>query len=119
MTKVYLNRKINQRIALGHPWIYNNEVDRIAGPVEQGDIVEVYYFDGQLAGRGYINPESQIIIRLLTRKREDITAAFFHQKFRPHGITENIWAIRKTADWFLAKQTDCLHSSLINSTTTL
>ena len=105
MTKVYLNRKITQRIALGHPWIYNNEVDRIAGPVQQGDIVEVYYFDGQLAGRGYINPESQIIIRLLTRKREDITPAFFHQKiqaawdYRKHlGYTENCRLVFGEAD---------------------
>jgi 23S rRNA (cytosine1962-C5)-methyltransferase len=105
MTKVYLNRKITQRIALGHPWIYNNEVDRIAGPVQQGDIVEVYYYDGQLAGRGYINPESQIIIRLLTRKREDITAAFFHQKiqaawdYRKHlGYTENCRLVFGEAD---------------------
>jgi len=82
MTKVYLNKKINPRIALGHPWIYNNEVDRIAGPIEPGDIVEVYFFDGQLAGRGYINPNSQIIIRLLTRKREEIDAAFFHKKIK-------------------------------------
>ncbi|MEK0422811.1 MAG: hypothetical protein RLZ95_721 [Bacteroidota bacterium] len=105
MTKVYLNRKITQRIALGHPWIYNNEVDRIAGPVQQGDIVEVYYFDGQLAGRGYINPESQIIIRLLTRNREEITAAFFHQKiqaawdYRKHlGYTENCRLVFGEAD---------------------
>jgi 23S rRNA (cytosine1962-C5)-methyltransferase len=105
MTKVYLNRKINQRIALGHPWIYNNEVDRIAGPVMPGDIVEVYFFDGQLAGRGYINPASQIIIRLLTRKREDITAAFFHQKiqaawdYRKHlGYTENCRLVFGEAD---------------------
>ena len=105
MTKVYLNRKTTQRIALGHPWIYNNEVDRIAGPVQQGDIVEVYYFDGQLAGRGYINPESQIIIRLLTRNREEITAAFFHQKiqaawdYRKHlGYTENCRLVFGEAD---------------------
>jgi 23S rRNA (cytosine1962-C5)-methyltransferase len=89
MTKVYLNKRITPRISMGHPWIYNNEVDRIAGTVAPGDIVEVYYFDGQLAGRGYINPGSQIIIRLLTRKRENIDAGFFHQK-----ISE-AWAYRK------------------------
>ena len=89
MTKVYLNKKINPRIALGHPWIYNNEVDRIAGPVEPGDIVEVYFFDGQLAGRGYINPNSQIIIRLLTRKREEIDANFFYEKIK------TAWAYRQ------------------------
>ena len=89
MTKVYLNKKINPRIALGHPWIYNNEVDRIAGPIEPGDIVEVYFFDGQLAGRGYINPNSQIIIRLLTRKREEIDANFFYVKIK------TAWAYRQ------------------------
>jgi 23S rRNA (cytosine1962-C5)-methyltransferase len=105
MTKVYLNKRITPRIANGHPWIYNNEVDRIAGTVAPGDIVEVYYFDGQLAGRGYINPGSQIIIRLLTRKREPIDAAFFHQKIseawayrQQLGYTENCRLVFGEAD---------------------
>ena len=90
---------------MGHPWIYNNEVDRIAGTVAPGDIVEVYYFDGQLAGRGYINPGSQIIIRLLSRKRENIDAAFFHQKIseawayrQQLGYTENCRLVFGEAD---------------------
>jgi 23S rRNA (cytosine1962-C5)-methyltransferase len=105
MTKVYLNKKINPRIAQGHPWIYNNEVDRIAGPIEAGDIVEVYFFDGQLAGRGYINPNSQIIIRLLTRKREEIDASFFYEKIKTAweyrqqlGYTENCRLVFGEAD---------------------
>jgi len=105
MTKVYLNKKINPRITLGHPWIYNNEVDRIAGPIEPGDIVEVYFFDGQLAGRGYINPNSQIIIRLLTRKREEIDAHFFYEKIKTAwayrqqlGYTENCRLVFGEAD---------------------
>ena len=105
MTKVYLNKKINPRIAQGHPWIYNNEVDRIAGPIEPGDIVEVYFFDGQLAGRGYINPNSQIIIRLLTRKREEIDAPFFYEKIKTAwayrqqlGYTENCRLVFGEAD---------------------
>ena len=90
---------------MGHPWIYNNEVDRIAGTVAPGDIVEVYYFDGQLAGRGYINPGSQIMIRLLTRKRDNIDAAFFHQKIseawayrQQLGYTENCRLVFGEAD---------------------
>ena len=105
MTKVYLNKRITPRIAQGHPWIYNNEVDRVAGPVEPGDIVEVYYFDGKLVGRGYINPESQILIRLLTRKREDISPSFFQEKikeawaYRQHlGYTENCRLVFGEAD---------------------
>jgi len=90
---------------MGHPWIYNNEIDRIAGTVSPGDIVEVYYFDGQLAGRGYINPGSQIMIRLLTRKRDNIDAAFFHQKIseawayrQQLGYTENCRLVFGEAD---------------------
>jgi len=90
---------------MGHPWIYNNEIDRIAGTVAPGDIVEVYYFDGQLAGRGYINPGSQIMIRLLTRKRDPIDAAFFHQKIseawayrQKLGYTENCRLVFGEAD---------------------
>jgi 23S rRNA (cytosine1962-C5)-methyltransferase len=105
MTKVYLNKRIAPRIAQGHPWIYGNEIDRIAGPVEPGDIVEVYYFDGQLAGRGYINPGSQITIRLLTRKREEIDAVFFQNKiaeawrYRQHlGYVENCRLVFGEAD---------------------
>ena len=90
---------------MGHPWIYNNEIDRIAGTVAPGDIVEVYYFDGQLAGRGYINPGSQIMIRILTRKRDNIDAAFFHQKIseawayrQQLGYTENCRLVFGEAD---------------------
>ena len=90
---------------MGHPWIYNNEIDRIAGTVAPGDIVEVYYFDGQLAGRGYINPGSQIMIRLLTRKRDPIDATFFHQKIseawayrQQLGYTENCRLVFGEAD---------------------
>ena len=105
MTKVYLKRKISQRIALGHPWIFNNEVEKIVGPVTAGDIVEVYYSDEQFAGRGYINPASQIIVRLLTRKKEDINADFFLLKVKEAwsyrqkmGYTENCRLIFGEAD---------------------
>ncbi len=81
MIKVYLKKKIAPRIANGHPWVFGNEVDRVAGDVEAGDIVEVSYSDGKFAGRGYINPKSQILVRLLTRnKQEIIDDRFFHNR---------------------------------------
>jgi len=105
MTKLYLKRKISQRIALGHPWIFNNEVDRVIGPVAPGDIVEVYYWDDQFAGMGYINPQSQIIVRLLTRKKELIDADFFYKRIleawnyrQKIGYTENCRLIFGEAD---------------------
>ena len=105
MTKVYLRKKIAPRIANGHPWIYGNEVERITGPVEPGDIVDVYYGDGKFAGRGYINPKSQILVRLLTRKQEDIDEQFFHNSIdrawqyrQKIGYTENCRLVFGEAD---------------------
>jgi 23S rRNA (cytosine1962-C5)-methyltransferase len=34
MTKIYLKKKINRRIANGHPWIFGNEVMNMEGGAE-------------------------------------------------------------------------------------
>jgi len=105
MTKVFLNRKIAPRIANGHPWIFANEVNRIDGAVNAGDTVDVYYFDEKYCGRGYINPKSQILVRLLTRKQEDINEQFFYNRIleawnyrQKLGYTENCRLIFGEAD---------------------
>ena len=106
MTKVYLKKKIAPRIANGHPWVFGNEVDRIAGEVNAGDIVEVTYADGKFAGRGYINPKSQILVRLLTRnKQEFIDEQFIHNRIlkawqyrQKLGYTENCRLVFGEAD---------------------
>lgn len=105
MIKVYLRKKIAPRIANGHPWIYGNEVDRVAGNPEPGEIVEVRFADGKLAGVGYYNPQSQIAIRLLSRKVEAINEAFFHQRIlqawhyrQKTGYTENCRLVFGEAD---------------------
>jgi 23S rRNA (cytosine1962-C5)-methyltransferase len=81
MTNVYLKKKISMRIANGHPWVFGNEVNAIEGPVDAGDIVNVLTHDKKWLGRGYINPQSQILVRLLTRnKNEEINEAFFYNR---------------------------------------
>ncbi|HVG43062.1 MAG TPA: class I SAM-dependent rRNA methyltransferase [Chitinophagaceae bacterium] len=83
MGKVVLKRKIAQRIANGHPWIFANEVEKIEEAPEPGGIVDVYFFDGKFAGKGYFNTQSQIIVRLLTRdKKVTINEDFFLQKIK-------------------------------------
>ena len=106
MTKIILKRKIAQRIANGHPWVFGNEVDEIKGDIKAGEIVEVYFWDNTFAGRGFINPKSQIIIRLLTRKKEEINEAFFYNKIETAwryrqkiGYTENCRLVFGEADY--------------------
>jgi 23S rRNA (cytosine1962-C5)-methyltransferase len=90
MAKVYLKRKISPRIAGGHPWIFNNEVEKVEGEPGGGDVTEVFTHDKKFIGKGYINPKSQIIVRLLTRDRhEEVNEKFFHDR-----ITQ-CWAYRQ------------------------
>ncbi|MDZ4795074.1 MAG: class I SAM-dependent rRNA methyltransferase [Bacteroidota bacterium] len=78
MVNVYLKRKITPRVVNGHPWIFNNEVEKVDGEVQGGEIVEVFTYDKKFVGKGYINPKSQIIVRLLTRNKTDsINEDFF------------------------------------------
>ncbi|MBL0132563.1 MAG: class I SAM-dependent rRNA methyltransferase [Chitinophagaceae bacterium] len=107
MTKVILKRKISNRVLNGHPWIFANEVNIVDGDSTGGDIVEVFTHDKKFIGKGYINPKSQILVRLLTRKKEDvINEDFFYQrlltawKYRQQiGYTENCRLIFGEADF--------------------
>lgn len=83
MNKVQLKKKIASRVANGHPWIFGNEVDKIEGNPQPGDTVEVYLSDGKFLGKGYINQQSQIAVRLLTHdKKDEINEEFFLKKIK-------------------------------------
>ena len=86
MNTIILNKKISRRVEMGHPWIFTNEVNltansKLQDSVQAGDIVEVYTHDKKFVGKGYINPKSQILVRLLTRdKNENIDEVFFYNR---------------------------------------
>jgi 23S rRNA (cytosine1962-C5)-methyltransferase len=46
-------------------------VENVEGDVKGGEITEVFSHDKKFIGKGYINPRSQILVRLLTRNRSD------------------------------------------------
>lgn len=80
MAKIILKKGEEQRIQMGHPWIFNNEVKAMEGSFKPADIVDVYDFRDRFLGRGYINPESKILVRLLTRDHEEINKEFFRKR---------------------------------------
>ena len=90
MKKLILRKRIAPRVLQGHPWIFGNEVDQIDDAIEPGDIAEVYASDGKFVGKGYVNPRSQIVARLLTRDRkEEIDGEFFYRRI------SRCWAYRQ------------------------
>lgn len=80
-TKIFIRKGAQHRLEAGHPWVYQSEIDFVEGDFVPGDIVEVYNFRRRFIGRGYINPRSQIIVRLLTREPDEaIDREFFRRR---------------------------------------
>ena len=80
IAKVILKENIKARIKNGHPWIYENEIEKVVGSYGNGDIVDVFYHSMDFLGKGYINDHSKIRVRLLTRKNLKIDKEFFVKK---------------------------------------
>lgn len=127
MKKVFLKKKIANRIFNGHPWIFANEVAEMEGTPEPGEIVEVYYADKKFCGKGYINLKSQIIVRLLTRNKLDvIDATFFYNAIlkawnyrKKLGYTENCRLIFGEADYLPALVVDKFNDYFVIQTLAL
>lgn len=127
MISIFLKNKIGQRIENGHPWIYANEVNIIDGTCEGGEIVEVFSHQKKFIGKGYINPKSQILVRLLTRDRsETIDEHFFFKKIKQAwdykskiGYTENCRLVFGEADYLPGLIIDKFNDYLVVQTLAL
>ncbi len=69
--EIFLKKNEDKRLRRGHQWIFSNEIDNKRNPLEQfsaGDLVVVKNADQQTLGTAYVNPNTLIAARLLSRK---------------------------------------------------
>lgn len=78
--KVVLKRQGRHGAETGHPWIFQSEIDYVKGNFQPGDVVDVYNSRRHYLGRGYINPRSQIAVRIMCREEEKIDHDFFYKR---------------------------------------
>ena len=83
MAIVTLRKGEGRTIKAGGAWVYDNEIESIMGTFRNGDVVEVHDFDGYPMGRGFINQNSKIRVRMLTRKADqEATDEFLKERVR-------------------------------------
>ena len=88
---VTLKKGEGRTIKAGGMWVFDNEIDTVTGTFENGEVVLVHDFDGYPMGRGFINVNSKIRVRMLTRKiDQEIDRAFLQMR------VQNAWDYRKT-----------------------
>lgn len=78
---VTLKKGEGRGIKAGGMWIFDNEIASIMGSFVNGDIVKVHDFDGYPMGKGFINQNSKIRIRLMTRNvHQEVDKAFLKKR---------------------------------------
>lgn len=90
-TIVTLKKGEGRTIKAGGAWIFDNEIDTITGTFKNGQVVVVHDFDGYPMGKGYINQNSKIRIRMMTRKvDQELDRDFLRMRVK------NAWEYRKS-----------------------
>lgn len=83
MATVIIKKGEGRSFKAGGLWFFDNEIDRIEGDFENGDIVDVLDFDDYFLGRGFINTNSKITVRIMTRNRnEEINRDFIRKRVK-------------------------------------
>jgi 23S rRNA (cytosine1962-C5)-methyltransferase len=105
--RVILKKGEGRTLKAGGAWVYDNEIDKVEGEYENGDILKVEDFDGYFMGYGFINDNSKIRVRMLSRyRKEEIDDAFLYSRvkaaweYRKNTVdTSSCRVIFGEADW--------------------
>jgi 23S rRNA (cytosine1962-C5)-methyltransferase len=87
MKRIILKPGEEERVILGHPWVYGNEIDRVLEGKEPADLVPGECADVESGrknylGRAIVNPNSKITARLYSPSKEGIDKGFFKRRIR-------------------------------------
>ena len=89
-TIVTLKKGEGRTVKSGGMWIFDNEIESVTGDFVNGDMVTVHDFDGYPLGKGFMNRNSRIRIRLMTRNaHQEIDREFLR------GRVRDAWEYRK------------------------
>lgn len=69
--KATITEKGERALRGGHPWVYADEVTEVSGEYENGGLADVFSRKGRYLGTGYINDNSKIRIRVISRNAND------------------------------------------------
>ena len=81
MKRIYLKRGKEESLRRFHPWVFSGAVMKMDEGIEEGEVVEVITFTGELAGKGHYQIGS-ITVRMLTFDDESIDTQFWKEKLQ-------------------------------------
>ena len=80
MPEVFVNKRAEERVRLGHPWIYRSDIVQAdAGP---GDVVRVVGSRERVLGSALYSSRSEIALRMMTRGDEPVDLQTWRDRIR-------------------------------------
>ncbi|MBN2547094.1 MAG: class I SAM-dependent rRNA methyltransferase [Spirochaetes bacterium] len=81
LKKITIKKNVLKNIIAGHPWCFSGALEKIDAGLKNGDLCEIYSND-QFLGIGYFNSNTNIAVRVLTRKKQAINTHFFIERLK-------------------------------------
>ena len=72
--------KPRARIFHGHDWVYSSEIRKIFGEPKPGEVISLKDFRDRPLGTAIYNPDSQIVARRISRRKQKLDAEFFERR---------------------------------------
>lgn len=74
--------KPRSRIFHGHDWVYSSEVQKAFGNPQPGEVVSLKDFKDRPLGTAIYNPDSQIVARRISRRKQELDQEFFARRIQ-------------------------------------
>ncbi len=72
--------KPRARIFHGHDWVYASEIRKLFGEPKAGEVISLKDYRDRPLGTAIYNPESQIVARRISRRKQKLDEEFFNRR---------------------------------------
>jgi 23S rRNA (cytosine1962-C5)-methyltransferase len=77
LLRIILKKGREVPVLRGHPWIFSGAIEGIGGDADPAGVADVFDWEQHWIARGLFSPQSQIRVRVLTWRKEEIDGDFF------------------------------------------
>ncbi len=97
MDEIILKKNEDKRIKQGHLWIFSNEIQKVVGNPQNGDLVKIYDSQKNFLAQGFYNKNSLISVRILSKEKEiDIKELFKQRLISSYNFRKNVYPDRNS-----------------------